>query len=518
MTYIKQSWRTYQKDLKRKAARKRVLNSSLRYILLVPFFIIACYAITLGLQSPKHADGSQTVTVKSAASPMITPTADSKPLPAIIPSVATVLPAEAKSSSANTPVTIPVAVKKPVTPSALSLLIPNNGALITKQDLRNLIQDKDITNITNKSFKIEAEGKTLQVDTSIDMDLQNFLLDQIQGAKKLKRGKPRYLAMVALNPETGKVLSMAGFDNTNPLNNTCLSNDFPAASVFKIITAAAAVEKCGLSPSSSMNFNGSRYTLYKGQIKDIVSKHSNKITFLESFAQSVNPVFGKLGTYTVGKVLIEKYATAFGFNHPIDFEAPVPMSEITVSDEPYKLAEIACGFNRITQISPLHGALLSGAIVNKGQFTEPTIVEQIVDDQGNVVYNGSHVSTHQAISPETSSVLRQLMASTITDGTGRKSFQGFMKDPVLAQLNIGGKTGSIDNNKHDVRFDWFVGFAEEKNGEQKLSICVLVGHEKYIGTKACHYARMAMKHYFSNQFAKNDVKRFMANNDPMERE
>jgi hypothetical protein len=104
------------------------------------------------------------------------------------------------------------------------------------------------------------------------------------------------------------------------------------------------------------------------------------------------------------------------------------------------------------------------------------------------------------------------MASTITDGTGRKSFQGFLKDPVLAQLNIGGKTGSIDNKGHNVRFDWFVGFAEEKNGQQKLSLCVLVGHEKYIGTKAGYYARMMMKRYFKNQFAKNDVKSLMAIN------
>jgi cell division protein FtsI/penicillin-binding protein 2 len=259
-----------------------------------------------------------------------------------------------------------------------------------------------------------------------------------------------------------------------------------------------------------MNFDGSRYTLYKGQIKDTVSKRSNKISFIDSFAQSVNPVFGKLGTFTVGKTLIEKYATAFGFNHRLDFEAPVPASEITVSAKPFELAEIASGFNRITQISPLHGALLSGTIVNNGQFTEPTIIDQIVDDKGNIIYSGSQLSSHQAIRPETSSVLRQLMASTITSGTGRKSFDGFMKDPVLNQLNIGGKTCSIDNNVHDVRFDWFVGFAAEKNGDQKLSLCVLVGHEKYIGTKACYYARMAMKHYFGNQFAKNDVKRMMA--------
>ncbi len=518
MTYIKQNWRTYQKDLKRKAARKKLLNSSLRYIILVPLIITVCYAVTLGIQSPKHQtvskEAEKSVSVTSANTPDVVP-ARALEASATPPPAAASVPAK---PTANTPVVTDVkpenlsAASTTTIQSATPLIIPKNGAQISKQDLRSLIQDKDLANITHKSFNIVAGGRNLHVDTSIDMDLQNFLLEQVQDAKKLKRGKPRYLAMVVLNPETGKVLSMAGFDNTNPLSNPCLSTDFPAASVFKIITAAAAVEQCGLNPNSRMNFNGSRYTLYKGQIKNINDKHSNKISFLESFAQSVNPVFGKLGTYTVGKALIEKYASAFGFNHTIDFEAPVSVSELTVSDEPYKLAEIACGFNRITQISPLHGALLSGTIVNNGQFTEPTIIEQIVDDQGNIVYSGSQLSTHQAIRPETSSVLRKLMASTITNGTGRKSFQGFLKDPVLAQLNIGGKTGSIDNKGHDVRFDWFVGFAEEKNGQQKLSLCVLVGHEKYIGTKACYYARMMMKRYFKNQFAKNDVKSLMAIN------
>ena len=478
----KQNWREFQNDLKKKAARKKLIRSTIRILCVVPVFIIVCYTLSLGLQSSEEKKSAE----KSVAA-VETP---SKPVEK---------PAISRAPEA----------KKP---SFIASFLSKDA--FSKQDIRRLLRENDLTNITKKSFLLETGSKKLHVNTSIDMDLQNFLLSQVEHAKKAGRGRPRYLAMVALDPETGKVLSMASYDHKNPSNNTCLSSDYPAASIFKIITAAAAIETCGLSPVSYLNFTGSRYTLYKRQLEDTSGRYSNTISFRDSFAQSVNPVFGKIGSQYVGKEGLAKYASAFGFNHPITFEAPLPVSPINLIDDPYKLAEIASGFNRDTHLSPLHAALLSGTIVNNGQFIEPTIVEQIVDETGKVIYSGKLRPVHQAIKPETSSVVKELMATTITDGTSRKSFQGFENDPVLAHLNIGGKTGSIYNNGHDVRFDWFVGFAEDKNGQQKLAVSVLVGHEKYIGTKASYYARMTMKHYFGNQFdnTKQQTKELMASN------
>lgn len=477
----RQNWRTFQNDLKKKAARKKMIQSTIRVLFVVPFLIIACYAISLGIHRSEEPDVASKTDIH-------------------------VNTAEASATTTPKASPEPVASK----PSFISSLISKEP--ISKQDVRRFIRENDLTNISEKSFVLKSGNKKLQVSTSIDMELQNFLLKQVENAKKAGRGRPRYLAMVALDPETGKVLSMASYDNKDPLNNTCLSTDYPAASIIKIITASAAIETCGLSPVSYMNFSGSRYTLYKRQLEDASSRYTNTISFKDSFAQSVNPVFGKIGSQYVGKQGMEKYAIAFGFNNSISFEAPLPVSPINVSDDPFKLAEISCGFNRDTHLSPLHAALLSGTIINNGKFTEPTIIEQIVDESGKVIYSGNPRPTRQAIKPETSSIVKELMATTITDGTSRKSFQGFLSDPVLGNLNIGGKTGSIYNNRHDVRFDWFVGFAEDKNGQGKLAVSVLVGHEKYIGTKASYYARLTMKHYFGNQFAKNknETKQLMA--------
>ncbi|MBW2680120.1 MAG: PbpA [Deltaproteobacteria bacterium] len=312
----------------------------------------------------------------------------------------------------------------------------------------------------------------------------------------------RYIGIVCMDPATGKVLSMVGFDKTDPSNNPCVDSRFPAASIFKIVTASAVVEKCGFQPGSKLSYNGRKHTLYKSQLKDRRNRYTNSITFRDSFAQSVNPVFGKIGAHYLGKNTLEKYAEAFDFNKNIDFEIEIAPSFVDLSDEPYQWAEVACGFNNKTKISPLHGAMMASAIINQGSIMEPTVVDQIVDEKGKIIYRNRLVMINQAITPKASNILNQLMATTIRSGTGKKAFRGYRKDKILSKLNIGGKTGSIDNKSHDARYDWFVGFAEQKDGPQKIAVSVIVAHEKYIGLRASYYARIAIKKYFLNYFEK----------------
>jgi cell division protein FtsI/penicillin-binding protein 2 len=100
------------------------------------------------------------------------------------------------------------------------------------------------------------------------------------------------------------------------------------------------------------------------------------------------------------------------------------------------------------------------------------------------------------------------MQKTVLTGTASKSFARFKKDAVLSRLNIGGKTGSINNNAERLKYDWFVGFAEEKTGSKKIVLSVLVVHQDYIGPRAAQYSKMAIKEYFKNYYAtKNDSKK-----------
>ena len=367
-----------------------------------------------------------------------------------------------------------------------------------KDDIQHLIDSRQISNLDDNSFEVQANGKRLLVQTSIDPSLQNYLI------KKLDRKNSSQIAIVAMDPEDGRILTMVGYDKTDPLKNPCTESAFPAASIFKIITAAAAIEKCDLHLDSVLKFNGRRHTLYRSQLKEKTNKYTNKISLKNAFAKSVNPVFGKLGALYLGKDELESYARAFGFNHPINFEISLSPSETVITDEPYQLAEVASGFNRQTKMSPVHGALIAATIFNRGKLIEPTIVDRIVGENGLELYHSRPATINQAVEPDTSNALHELMTATTRSGTVRGAVRRYRRDKIISRLEIGGKTGTINNKTDDVKYDWFVGYAQDKDGDGKLILSVLVAHQKYIGIRATQYAIMAFKQYFKKQFARMD--------------
>ena len=367
-----------------------------------------------------------------------------------------------------------------------------------KQRARSLLDPRMLINLQEKGFSLVSNGKSLQVETSLDPALQRYML------KKMDRVNSRFIGIVAAEPATGRVVLLSGFNKQNPDLDPCLDNQYPAASIFKIVAAAAAIEQCGLTSDSKMRFNGYAHTLYKRQLKDVDNRYTNHLTFRDSFAKSINPVFGKIGTLYLNKRQLERYAQNFGFNQTIDFELEFPPSHLSIEDAPYNWAEIASGFNNSTTLSPLHGVLLAAAVANQGELVEPTVIDGIYDATGKTLYRGSPKKLRQAMAPSTAIILNDMMKATVRSGTASKSFRGYRQDRILSQLSIGGKTGSIFNRKHDLRFDWFVGFAEEIKGEKKLAVSVVVAHEEYIGIRASQYARMVIWKHFMDYFSKHD--------------
>jgi len=183
-------------------------------------------------------------------------------------------------------------------------------------------------------------------------------------------------------------------------------------------------------------------------------------------------------------------------------------SGLFVSEEPYHLAEVASGFNRKTTLSPLHGALIASAVLNGGKLMSPSLIDRVTNGKGETVYRGQTSQISQAISPNTASVLSDLMQATIRSGTSRRAFSGYRYDRVLSKLIIGGKTGSISNVTQTSKYDWFVGFAKEKGRAESIAISVLVVHGETLSRKAGSYARMAIKAYYEEYFnGKNSNRR-----------
>ncbi len=383
-------------------------------------------------------------------------------------------------------------------PAADSLTPKNLPVQLSKHQLASIIDSTELVRTDKNIFFIDTPDHSYKVTTSIDVYLQEFLLSVLARLKKINRGKPQRIAFVVIEPDTGKIIAMAGFDLDNDKTNPCTVPDYPAASLFKIITASAAVESLGYTPSTQLYFNGSKYTLYKRQLREVKNKYSYRISFSRSFAESINPIFGKIGKNKLGRQKLESYARAFGFNQHIDSELPFYSGKFQTNDSEYHLAELGCGFNNDTTISPLFGAMLSGAMINSGRLMMPSIVEHVTDDDGKVIYKNKKATYKTAISSKTASTMVTLMQKTVSRGTARKSFRSASRDRVLSTLLIGGKTGSLYNKQHTVKYDWFTGFGKEKKTDKKIAMAIVVGHRKYIGTRASTYAKMILKQYFKS--------------------
>ncbi len=347
-----------------------------------------------------------------------------------------------------------------------------------------------IHHIPEDRFEIRTGSGRYLVQTNLDPSLQDVLL------QSLDKRYTQYIAVVAMEPNSGKIRAMVGYDRDDPKLNPCVDARYPAASLFKIVTAAAAVENAGLSPNSSMHFNGAMHTLYRRQLKDKTDRWSERISLGRAFADSVNPVFGKLGANRLGPAPLEQTAEALGFNQPLPFEMHLPESVVSIDDDPYKLAEVASGFNRQTRITPVHGALLAAAVINGGWLIAPTLVDTIWNANGRIAYEGRRDPIGRALPEDVARKLRRMMEETVQTGTCRRWFHPYRSDRILSGLTIGAKSGSIDNSAHDVRLDWFVGFAKDKKSDRSLVLGIVVGHGKFIGRRAGEYARLAIRHFF----------------------
>ncbi|MCW7753672.1 penicillin-binding transpeptidase domain-containing protein [Desulfobotulus sp. H1] len=368
---------------------------------------------------------------------------------------------------------------------------------LTDHLIRQALEDMPHSGLLASDFPLHIMGQPFTVETTLDLGLQARLQRFVLQAETAGRGMPELLALVVMEPETGKIRGLAGTRGGAQGGDPSVPfTVHPAASIFKIVAAVAAMELQGLTPDSPLFFNGDMYTLYKRQMSQQEHRHTNRISFKDAFAQSVNPVFGKLGYHDLKKSGLREYATRFGFSGPAPKGTlPVPQNQIHLSDTPYSWAEIASGFNRRTLISPLHGASIAAAVVSDGRMPPPHIIEKVMDADNRIRYQGYGESVQQAMKKETADAMRVLMNRTVSSGTSSRIFRGQQRDRILKNLEIGGKTGSISNHSRDIRYDWFVGYAVHPDG-RKIVVSVMVGHGAYIGRRAGEYAKSIFSFWF----------------------
>lgn len=367
---------------------------------------------------------------------------------------------------------------------------------LNHQDVALLLSGEKPWEWPGQVKQVTRQGETFTLKSTLDPVLQSHMKEKLD-----TRYSP-IVALAAVDPDTGGVLALAAAGQGVNGPNPCLLADYPAASVFKVVTAAAAVEAHDLSCEELIAYRGDAHTLYRSQLKRKERRRSNNATLEEAFARSINPVFGKIGIYLLGQDRLSEKAASFGFGQDLGPEICAAPSRAPIPEDDYGLAECASGFNRQTQISPLHGALLAATAVNGGLLLSPGLVESVYSANGTRLYSREPEILSVACTPQTAERLGKLMEATVSEGTARKAFRRSNRDPNLAGLVMGGKTGTISNGAPDkderLLYDWFVGFAHRPEDGKKIAVACVVVHGKIRGTKASRYARMAFSEYFKN--------------------
>jgi len=298
---------------------------------------------------------------------------------------------------------------------------------------------------------------------------------------------------VLLEPATGRVLAMAEHSRVEPgATGLALRALAPAASIFKVVTAAALLEQ-GVSPGEEVCFHGGRRRLDPRLLTDDPRRDRRCTTLETAFGKSTNVVFAKLADRGLSAEGLRDAASRFLFNTSIPFARALEPSTARIDEDPFQLANTAAGFGPV-RLSPLHGAVLAAIVANDGVFMPPVLVDQVEGAPAPAASGPVRV-----VAPEVAEALQEMMRGTVTDGTARKAFRRARS--ALRGVQVAGKTGSL-SDKPPLPFrdyTWFVGYAPADHPE--VAVATVIVNERTWRVHAPAVAREALEAYFAAQIA-----------------
>ncbi|MDE0310501.1 MAG: penicillin-binding transpeptidase domain-containing protein [Acidiferrobacterales bacterium] len=345
---------------------------------------------------------------------------------------------------------------------------------------------------------VQLRSDQFMVEASVEYHLDPQFKQHIDDI--LTHYKPDFAAVVAIDPETGKILALNSFvRDGEPVGNLTVHSGFPAASLFKIVTATAVLDQNISTPDTLYQFNGKDTSLYK---KNVLRHKKNKwtrtVTLTSAFGRSINTVFGRMGVFEVGGDALIDYSRTFGFDHMLPLDLVIDKSQVKIdpSDE-WQVAEAASGYTNSITMSPLHAAMMVATIVNDGVAVEPRLIKSAHYPDGPPLYT-SEKNSKQILDVSTAQDMRVLMRDTVAKGSARKRFRGFFKGEY-ADLDVGGKTGSLTGNNPQGRTEWFVGYAD--SGTKQIAVAAVVVNKDKWRIKPSALTRKVFEEYFKKSNA-----------------
>ena len=294
----------------------------------------------------------------------------------------------------------------------------------------------------------------LEVEYALDGDLMRAVF------RILRQGRVELGHAIVMDPRSGRVLAYASTD----LERFPPDRTYPAASLVKVITAAAALHHAPEASQDSCRTVGNPYRLTPSRVNP--QPGGRRVSLRRALATSNNQCFAQLAVHQIGGPNLLGAIERFGWRLP---PAPLhPAGEVERWSDDYALGRLGSGLSG-ARITPLHAAQLAGTLAH-GRRMSPHWISAVKDAEGRHLLvprpPGEVVMT-----PELADRLREMLVDTTVRGTARRAFRT-RRGPLLGSITVAGKTGSLSGKDPKGRYEWFIGAAPAQ--EPRLVVAVVV--------------------------------------------
>lgn len=322
---------------------------------------------------------------------------------------------------------------------------------------------------------LRGDGEGMEdVVLTIDAGIQRVAEDAVR--KSLKKG-----AVVVLDVASGDVLAMVSAPSFNqrqpedalasadsPFVNRAMSGiGYPPGSTFKLVTAAAALERGLVSPTEVFDCEGSiRVGALTFRCHTYERGGHGELTMREALAQSCNVAFIEIAQRVGAPALLEMaarlgFGSVTGTGQPAESAGNLPDAKTVYAGD---LANIALGQGTVLA-TPLQVAHLMNIIANDGIDPGVRLVRELRDGNGLVLHRNPAAEPRRVLDESVAAQLRAALEAATDHGTAAPGF--------VPGFGSAGKTGSAEASA-DGRATvdaWFVGYAPQYG--PKYVICVL---------------------------------------------
>jgi penicillin-binding protein A len=345
--------------------------------------------------------------------------------------------------------------------------------------------------------QVEYDSSKYNVKYTFNSELESFI------KKQLALYHPDYTSVVVMDNETGNILAAVDYARAKNVfgRDLAFTNSHPAASIFKVITAADLLENTHIKTDTEFHFTGRSTTLYRHQLKEPANRRwIRRLDLQRAFATSNNVIFGRTAIENLTPAGLKRMAEKFGFNKKLVEGVNLPASVFTMAQDQYNLAELSSGLNTQTLMSPVHGAVIASIVANGGVLRYPIVIKSLESIKDKKVIFPPLRKDELVLTPQSAEDLRTLFMATVTEGTARSSFR--RSKYLLEKLEIGGKTGSLTGGEPFGKRDWFSSYAkslEDKN-DKGISICVMIVNQQRWYIKSPLLSKNIIEFYYSNLY------------------